>query len=162
LSGHHEGASHPPSHERVAANQRTMAEFGGPGGDLGRDRYMAAIGGLKNDAPAYQKFDDALKAAGQKDYATARRLTNEAIKAVPRESRFYGLLGELDRTVPQGQLGEERDAARVIAHCQLGSETAEKLAADFSRRHPASAYLARMKETCPVSAAMPRAAPTPE
>ena len=73
-----------------------------------------------------------------------------------------GLLGELDRTVPQGQLGEERDAARVIAHCQLGSETAEKLAADFSRRHPASAYLARMKETCPVSAAMPRAAPTPE
>jgi predicted Zn-dependent protease len=89
-------ASHPPSRERVAANQRTMAELGGPGGDLGRDRYMAAIGGLKNDAPAYHKFDDALKAAGQKDYATARRLTNEAIKAVPRESRFYGLLGELE------------------------------------------------------------------
>jgi predicted Zn-dependent protease len=51
-------ASHPPSQERVAANQRTMAELGGPGGDLGRDRYMAALGGLKNDAPAYQKYDD--------------------------------------------------------------------------------------------------------
>jgi predicted Zn-dependent protease len=89
-------ASHPPSRERLASNQRTMAEFGGQGGDLGRDRYMAAIGGLKNDAPAYQKFDDAMKAAGKKDFATARRLTNEAIKVVPRESRFYGLLGELE------------------------------------------------------------------
>jgi predicted Zn-dependent protease len=89
-------ASHPPSRERVEANKRTMAELGGTGGDQGRDRYMAAIGGLKNDAPAYKKFDDAMQAAGKKDFATARRLTNEAIKMVPRESRFYGMLGELD------------------------------------------------------------------
>jgi predicted Zn-dependent protease len=89
-------ASHPPSQERVAANQRTMAELGGPGGDLGRDRYMAALGGLKNDAPAYQKYDDAMKAATKKDFATARKLATEASRMVPRESRFYSLLGELE------------------------------------------------------------------
>jgi predicted Zn-dependent protease len=89
-------ASHPPSRERVAANQRTMAELGGAGGDTGRDRYLAALGGLKNSAPAYAKYDQAMAAAGKKDFAQARSLVNEAIRIEPRESRFYGLLGELE------------------------------------------------------------------
>jgi beta-barrel assembly-enhancing protease len=89
-------ASHPPSPERVAANKQTMAELDGPGGDLGRERYMAAIGDLKKDAPAYAKADEAESVAGKKDYAKARSLINEAIKMEPRESRFYGFLGELE------------------------------------------------------------------
>ena len=53
-------ASHPPSPERVEANKRTMAELGGPGGDLGADRYRAGIANLLKDAPAYAKYDQAV------------------------------------------------------------------------------------------------------
>ncbi len=59
-----------------------------------------------------------------------------------------GLLGELDRAVPGGQFVEERHAARVMGHCELGTETAGKLFAAFAARYPASAYLGRARETC--------------
>jgi predicted Zn-dependent protease len=89
-------ASHPPSQERVAANRATMTQKGGPGGDLGAERYQQAIARLKRAAPAYAKYDDAQKAAATKDLARARTLVNEAIRLEPRESRFHGLLGDLD------------------------------------------------------------------
>ncbi|HEY3498102.1 MAG TPA: hypothetical protein VGK73_25560 [Polyangiaceae bacterium] len=63
-----------------------------------------------------------------------------------------GLLGELDRNVPGGQLREEREAARVMAHCALGSETARTRAANFAQSHPASSYLGRIRETCQLPA----------
>jgi predicted Zn-dependent protease len=88
-------ASHPPSQERVDANRRTMQELGGPGGDLGRDRYAAAMKNLRRAAPAYEKQTQAIAAASAKDYATARRLAAEAVRLEPRESRFHGLLGDL-------------------------------------------------------------------
>jgi len=59
-----------------------------------------------------------------------------------------GLLGELDRLVPDGQLVEERRAGHVVAHCQLGSESAAKLAQDFAARFPSSAYAARIEQAC--------------
>ena len=73
-----------------------MQELGGPGGDLGTDRYQAAMAGLKRDAPAYAKHQQALAAANKGDLATARRLANEAAKLQPRESRFHGLLGDIE------------------------------------------------------------------
>ena len=45
--------------------------------------------------PAYDKYDQAVAAAGKKDFATAKSLAAEAAKAVPREGRFHELLGEL-------------------------------------------------------------------
>jgi len=89
-------ASHPPSAERVAANRQTMMQQGGPGGDLGTQRYQQAVAGLKKSAPAYARVDQALAAAKKGDLAAARALTNEAIALVPRESRFHGLLGEIE------------------------------------------------------------------
>src|SRR6187455_1370085 len=89
-------ASHPPSPERVAANKSTMAEVGGPGGDLGADRYRAGIANLLKDAPAYAKYDQAVAAANKGDIAGAKRLAGEAAKMAPREARFPGLLGELE------------------------------------------------------------------
>lgn len=59
-----------------------------------------------------------------------------------------GLLAELDRQVPGGQLAEERQAGRVVAHCELGSDTAPDLARDFTARYPSSAYLARVRAAC--------------
>jgi hypothetical protein len=70
-----------------------------------------------------------------------------------------GLLGELDREVPGGQLAEERQAARVMAHCALGSESAAKQAREFGRRHVASAYLPRIEQACARVAQEPSAAP---
>jgi len=62
-----------------------------------------------------------------------------------------GLLGELDRMVPGGQLLEERQAARALAHCQLGSDGAAERAYEFAEQHPQSAYLARIRQACPVA-----------
>lgn len=107
-------ASHPPSQERVNANRRTMAELGGPGGDTGADRYAAAMKNLKADAPAYEKEEQAIAAANRKDYATARRLTNEAVKIEPRESRFHGLLGDLSMA--------EKNARTALPHYQKAGQ----------------------------------------
>jgi predicted Zn-dependent protease len=89
-------ASHPPSAERVAQNRQTMASLGGPGGDIGADRYQQALASLKKAAPAYAKADQALAAAKKGDMAGARALVNEAIRMLPRESRFHGLLGDIE------------------------------------------------------------------
>jgi len=62
-----------------------------------------------------------------------------------------GLLGEMDRTLPGGQLLEERQAARALAHCQLGSEAAAERAREFAERHPQSAYLSRIRQACSVA-----------
>jgi tetratricopeptide (TPR) repeat protein len=73
-----------------------MTEMGGPGGDLGADRYRAGIANLLKDAPAYAKYDQAVAAANKGDIASAKRLAGEAAKMAPREARFPGLLGELE------------------------------------------------------------------
>jgi hypothetical protein len=59
-----------------------------------------------------------------------------------------GLLGELERTTPGGQLVEERQAARVLAQCQLRTENASQRAREFLARYPASAYRSRVRQLC--------------
>jgi predicted Zn-dependent protease len=88
-------ASHPPSPERVARNQATLAELGNPGGELGKERYAARIAPLLAMKPAYDKADQALALARKKDLAGARKLADEAARLVPREARFAQLQGDL-------------------------------------------------------------------
>lgn len=78
------------------------------------------------------------------------RLLSRVERALREQNpRFaLGLLGELDREVPGGQLREERDAARVVAHCELDSDAAPKLKRDFTTRYAGSAYLARIAQAC--------------
>ena len=65
-----------------------------------------------------------------------------------RNPRYaLGLLGELERTVPGGQLVEERQAAKVMARCQLEGGS-EALADEFAKKHPESTYVTRVQETC--------------
>ncbi|MFA6687462.1 MAG: M48 family metalloprotease, partial [Desulfuromonas sp.] len=54
-------ASHPPSMERVEANQRTAAELS-RGGELGIERYAAVMQPLFRDQPAYEKYAQGRKA----------------------------------------------------------------------------------------------------
>lgn len=157
-------ASHPPSQERVDANRRTMAEMGGPGGDLGKDRYQAAVAGLRRAAPAYEKHQQALAAANKSDYATARRLAGEAVKLEPRESRFHGLLGDLAMAeknpraaLPHFQKAGELDPGYFkpmvqagVAHYQLGNRAAAepllKRSMDLLPTAPGAYYLGRVHE----------------
>ncbi len=95
-------ASHPPSAERVAQNQKTAAELG-RGGEVGAEQYAARLKPLVALKPAYDKYDQAVAAAGKKDFATAKKLANEAATAVPKEGRFQEFLGEVALSEKQPQ-----------------------------------------------------------
>ena len=45
---------------------------------------------------AYDRYDQALVALGKKDYATARRLSAEAVRLAPKEGRFAELQGDVE------------------------------------------------------------------
>jgi predicted Zn-dependent protease len=157
-------ASHPPSQERVNANRRTMAEQGGPGGDLGTERYQAALAGLKRAAPAYAKHQQALAAANKGDLATARSLASEAVQLEPREARFHGLLGDLAMAGkdPRAALAHFQQARQLdpgyfkpiaqagIAQYQLGNQAAAEPLLTQSMQllptAPGAYYLGRINE----------------
>ncbi|HWA78589.1 MAG TPA: hypothetical protein VG937_39910 [Polyangiaceae bacterium] len=70
------------------------------------------------------------------------------------------LLGDLDKAVPSGQLGEERLAASIQARCALGYGSPAALLEHFAKLHPASAYLTRIRQACgPQPAASPSTQP---
>ncbi len=64
-------------------------------------------------------------------------------------SRALALLDEHRRLYPRGALGEERDAARVLALCGAGRHS-EGIAARgrFLQDHPASPQIARVQNAC--------------
>jgi hypothetical protein len=77
------------------------------------------------------------------------------VRAVERALRegspslALALLTELDRTVPDGRLVEERAATGAIARCALGRVPfGVDLAAEFGDRYPESAYLKRVRQSC--------------
>ena len=86
-------ASHPPSQERVDANIRTAAALP-PGGELGVDRFQAAMAQTMTTKPAYDAYDEGRKALADKDVDTARQKAEEAIASYPDEAHFYGLRGD--------------------------------------------------------------------
>jgi len=86
-------ASHPPSEQRVAANQKRANQL--PSGKRNRAAFAAATKQLKRDRPAYEKHRQALQAAGDKQWRQALSLTNQAIKIQPREARFHVTKGRI-------------------------------------------------------------------
>jgi predicted Zn-dependent protease len=87
-------ASHPPSQERVDQNKKTADELG-RGGNQGTESFAAATRQLRQMKPAYDKYDQAVAAAQKKDFATAKSLAGEAVKAIPNEGSFQVLLGQI-------------------------------------------------------------------
>ena len=96
-------ASHPPSPERVANNRAAVGALGGAVGEIGRQRYQAAIAYAKSKQPAYGRAEEA-RSLGQRG-ASARAIAqiDQAIAIEPNEARFHGLKGDLLRTVGQHQ-----------------------------------------------------------
>lgn len=101
-------ASHPPSQSRVAANQQTA--WGLPsGGDRGKARFQQEISKLMRRKPAYDLSDKAKKAIGEKKYAEAIALANQAIKIEANESEFYEVKG-----FAQSKLNRSSDALKSL------------------------------------------------
>lgn len=86
-------ASHPPSQARVEANIQTAATLP-PGGDIGKERYQAAIAPTKAAMPAYEAYDEGREALAKKNSALALQKADEAIRLLPEEAHFYALRGD--------------------------------------------------------------------
>ena len=99
-------ASHPPSQSRVNANKKTARSLP-PAGQRGRDRYQQELAKLRKRQPAYDKIDEAKKAAGEKDYRQAIALADQAIKMEPNEGLFFEIKG-----FAQSQLNRSADALK--------------------------------------------------
>jgi predicted Zn-dependent protease len=88
-------ASHPPSRERLERNRRTAARLPS-GGEIGRDRYAAAIAVLRAARPAYRAYDEGRAALAEQRFDDARAFASEAERLVPREAHFHALRGDVD------------------------------------------------------------------
>ena len=93
-------ASHPPSQERVEANKRTAATLP-PGGEIGEDRYRAAMQRTIDRKPAYDAYDEGRNALADEDTDLAIAKANEAIDLFPGEAHFYALRGDARYTAEQ-------------------------------------------------------------
>jgi predicted Zn-dependent protease len=85
-------ASHPPSEERVAANQRHAAGLP-PGGAREREAYQRATAGIRKSKDAYAAYDAGRAALAKGDAKAALAAAQKAIVAEPREAMFYALAG---------------------------------------------------------------------
>jgi predicted Zn-dependent protease len=85
-------ASHPPSQFRVDKNRETLAALGA-GGDYGRERYKQMIAPLIRNKPAYEAYDEGVKALRAGDAGKAARLAQQAINyyqtAIERNPNYF-------------------------------------------------------------------------
>src|SRR5690625_7110497 len=65
------------------------------GGVRNRDAYRQATAQLRKDQPAYEKYQQAERAAEQGEYSKALSLAEQAIEHQPRENLFWELKGRL-------------------------------------------------------------------
>lgn len=85
-------SSHPPSEERVAANQRHAATLPA-GGARQREVYQKATAGIRRSKDAYAAYDAGRAALAKGDSKSALAAAQKAIVAEPREALFYALVG---------------------------------------------------------------------
>ena len=84
--------------------------------------------------------------------AAETRLLDRARKAVAdgRPDEALTILREAQSRFPQGVLGQERAALRVVALCDAGRlDAGRDAAASFVKAHPRSALRARVESACP-------------
>lgn len=105
-------ASHPPSQQRVEANQKMAAEH--PGGVRNRAQYQRAIAQLKQDQQAYADYQKALKALSEEDLDGAKKLVDSAIAQQPKENLFWELKGRIEAGQKDFD-GATRALAKAIA-----------------------------------------------
>ena len=87
-------SSHPPSQERVQANIKTASNLP-PGGELGVERFRAALKKTNATKPAYEAYDEGRKALADEDTEKALLLANSALDLFPEEANFHALRGDV-------------------------------------------------------------------
>lgn len=100
-------ASHPPSRERVAKNQQLVNAMGAPGGTLGEMEYEAALAGLEEAQPAYDKLEMARAAMQRGHTAQALQFARQGMSLLPQEAQFYGIAAKAKAS--QGDLHGARE-----------------------------------------------------
>jgi hypothetical protein len=117
---------------------------------------------LPGPAPVARRAHDAARGSEAAGASAAPLDDNarffEAVRLLQRAQRALDggelalalvLLEELDTRFPPELLGEEREAARVIALCKGGdTERASRLARELATRSPSSIYAARITRSC--------------
>lgn len=87
-------ASHPASRDRVEANKREITQYPA-GGARNKEAYQRAIAQIREDKDAYKSYENAIKAAKEKQYDKALGLVGNSIQQQPRENLFWELKGQL-------------------------------------------------------------------
>ncbi|NDD58545.1 MAG: peptidase M48 [Chlamydiae bacterium] len=87
-------ATHPPSEDRVIANQQTADQYP-PGGFLGQKQYKKAIAKLLEDAPAYEAMERGYRLLIRNEFQRALEMARKAISIEPDEGHFYNLEGKV-------------------------------------------------------------------
>ena len=87
-------ASHPPSQERVRANQATAASLP-QGGVRGEASYKAAMQETLRLKPAYDAYDEGRKALAEKNVEGALQHVNTALRLFSDEAHFHALRGDI-------------------------------------------------------------------
>ncbi|TVP53224.1 MAG: peptidase M48 [Halomonadaceae bacterium] len=86
--------THPPSRERVEANERLARRLGAEG-RVGREKYQEMIAGIRAQQPAYDLYEEAMRhhRGGENDQALSK--INQAVEKIPREAAFLALRGDI-------------------------------------------------------------------
>jgi predicted Zn-dependent protease len=105
-------ASHPPSLDRVKANRKTAASLP-PGGELGVERYEAALARTRAAIPAYEAYDEGRQALADGDLEKALELAETALDQVPEEAHFHSLRGDV-RLLQEDYAAAEIDYTNAI------------------------------------------------
>jgi predicted Zn-dependent protease len=87
-------ASHPPSQERAKTNL-ARAQKMPQGLNQGKERYQQKLAHLKKRQPAYEAYENGVKAYKKGELTTALKFADEAIQKEPKEALFYGLKGDV-------------------------------------------------------------------
>ena len=86
-------ASHPPSVERVKANEITVQQYD-QNGFVGQEVYEEAMARLREAESAYDKLEEGYKALEAGRPKQALSLATQAIRMEPKEAHFFGLSGK--------------------------------------------------------------------
>lgn len=87
-------STHPPSQDRVDANQRSVSRLG-MNGAMHTERYQQAIAKLKRLRPAYESLAKGKEALAKEDYGVAMAYADKALKMDSREAHFHILRGDI-------------------------------------------------------------------
>jgi predicted Zn-dependent protease len=86
-------ATHPPSEERVIANEATAEQYSSSG-FVGEKEYQKVMARLKKVWPAYEAEERGYKLLYRQDAEAALSQAEKAIEIEPREGHFYNLQGK--------------------------------------------------------------------